>query len=179
MICFDFWFIWLFLITLNQMRLSGSMAGLKTCISQSRASAEVESYWVGHFETRILGAEWLLCLSYLEESEQQSVLSVWLIIRCLPTHTFEIVMLVSVEGRNDLTEDNNQIVAVCHWLCVVPEAGRRWRNPHSSHWSIDNDGRSHRWREGGGSDHTAHYGDNLNLTAVTAVTRATSYLQLW
>ena len=66
-------------------------------------------------ETRILGSEWLECLSYLEESEQGSVLSVpiSLITLCLPTDTFEIVVVVSVEGRYDLT-DNDEIIDVCH-----------------------------------------------------------------
>ena len=150
------------------------MAGLRTCISQSRASAEVESYWVGHLETRILGSEWLLCCAYLEESEQESVQSVWLIILCLPTHTLEIVMVVSVEGRYDLIWENNETVESLSQRWVVPEVGRRRRNPHSSRWSIDSDDRRHKWREGSGSRHTAHYGDNLFL----AVATATSYLQL-
>ena len=56
-----------------------------------------------------------MCLSYLDESEQGSVLSVpiCLIILCLPTDTFEIVVVVSVEGRYDLT-DNDEIIDVCH-----------------------------------------------------------------
>ena len=62
-----------------------------------------------------MGWEWLLCLSYLEESEYSKQICLFHN-SFLLTNTFEIVKVVSVEGRNDLTDDNNEIAAVCPWL---------------------------------------------------------------